>query len=189
MNSPENNNQLWFLTGNLGTGKSSVLRMLVERKTIRGYHADEIAKHVMERDSIKRDPSIFTNPEEKQKTENLVHPKVWEEIEKNISNQHNKIIIIESALVFEVGWDKKSPDNIIVTTCDPKIRNKRLIEDRYYTQEYIDQILKHQLPQEFKEKNARIIIDTNCPKRELWKKIDKVRRYLKDPNNKEKLVL
>jgi dephospho-CoA kinase len=184
----KNHNQFWFLTGNVGTGKSTILDFFLEDKNFYGFKCDDIAKDIIKKENIKVDSSIFDCFQEKQKIENIIHPKVWEKIEKEMAEHCHKIFIIEAALIFEIGWNTKNSQKIIVTTCSSKNQKKRLFKQRNYSDKKISQILKNQLNSELKEEKAKIIINTDCSLKELKQKIDRAKQYMRNPIEQKLLI-
>ena len=71
-----------------------------------------------------------------------------------------KIIVIEAALLIEDHYEEIC-DEIWYVKADEEIRRKRLKENRNYTDERFDKIIKNQLKESEFEKNCQRIINNN----------------------------
>ncbi len=136
------------ITGNIGSGKTTVSRIF-ESTGIPVFYADDEAKklysnaevllevkslfgvEVFENRNVsfrKLADIVFNDHVALKKLESVIHPLVgtafnqWAEQQKG-----QKLVIMENAVLFEGGFDKLF-DVIIVVTCPEKIRLKRIIE-------------------------------------------------------------
>ena len=136
------------LTGNIGTGKSTVARIF-ESLGVPIYHADQEAKKMLERESVKKDllnkfekgifdqgnidrkrlADLVFNDSEKLKTLNsIIHPLVKQDLEDFFNQmQHLPYVIQEAAILFESGFYKDF-DKIILVTSTNELANKRVME-------------------------------------------------------------
>jgi len=161
--------KVWGVTGNVGMGKTDLCNILGEKDNVRVLDCDKIAKNL-----VIADKSIFKDPVKLKAVEDYVHPKVWEYITGQIEADDKEIYIIESAIIFEIGWDKRIP-NIIVVRCSPEEQLKRIRRQHAsWTREDIEHRLKYQLPIELKERMAKIVIDNEGTKEGLREKAEKV---------------
>ena len=86
--------KVFGLSGGIGTGKSTVAKILQENYAdIEVFDSDKIAKKIIEDSEIKNKLKkiwgenkeiIFENKKKKIAVEELIHPKVWEELDKLI---------------------------------------------------------------------------------------------------------
>lgn len=135
------------LTGGIGSGKSTVSKMLLSRN-IPVYDSDSKAKILMNSSEEIREKIIkyfgndsyvnnelnkkhisniiFNNKSEIKKINSLVHPIVYKDFEKWKKNIVSNYIIFESALIFETGFYKKNDFNILVVS-DLENRIKRVM--------------------------------------------------------------
>src|SRR5512134_2984645 len=109
------------LTGNFGSGKSSVLELFRKAGAV-AVDSDEIVRHLYENEEVKqevvkvlgnvlkKDGSIdkakiafliFSNAPLKKKLEAFVHARVFSEIESVVTKNPHKIVIAEIPLLFE----------------------------------------------------------------------------------------
>jgi|TARA_B100000902_G_C26999201_1_gene759014 dephospho-CoA kinase len=135
------------LTGGIGSGKSTVSKMLLSRN-IPVYDSDSKAKILMNSSEEIREKIIkyfgndsyvnnelnkkyisniiFNNKSEIKKINSLVHPIVYKDFENWKKNIVSNYIIFESALIFETGFYKKNDFNILVVS-DLENRIKRVM--------------------------------------------------------------
>jgi dephospho-CoA kinase len=171
------------LTGGMGTGKSTVTWMFQELGTPI-INADEIAhqllkpktvawKFLFERygDRIMQKggeidrkalaDTIFSDDEERKYVERTIHPRVQEEIVKQVTElekKNNPYAMIEIPLLFETGWEKDF-DTVVVVRCDPEQQIVRSMEKFGLSREDVEARLKVQRPIETKVSKADFVID------------------------------
>ncbi|MCR5202408.1 MAG: dephospho-CoA kinase [Lachnospiraceae bacterium] len=179
------------ITGGVGSGKSTVSFLLHEMTESVLLIADDIGKLMMKKGSSCFDEiikefgkgiidketgeldrnalstSIFSSAEKKEKLEAIVHPAVKKYIEDTIENNKDKkgIIIFESAIIFDTNTDKYC-DEIWFVDVDLETRKKRLKENRGYSDEKTESILKAQKTDYAKE-HSDVVISNNGHKDEL----------------------
>lgn len=179
------------ITGGIGTGKSTFLKLLQELG-FKVFSCDEEVKALYKDSKIKKKivqlfgKEILTSQEElnkkliskkilenqvlKKKLEGLLHPLVKKRLDKFLKNAQiskEKIVFVEVPLLFEAGWDKLF-DEIWVVTCSPKVQIKRLLE-RGLSLEEAQAFIKAQLPLSEKEKRADRVFSSETSV-EKWKK-------------------
>ena len=172
------------LTGNFGTGKSTVLT-LFKQFSATTISADVLVADILQRqntidaivkllgldvitlngriDKEKMASIIFDNPEKRKYVEVLIHPTVFDEAEK-IYNQaqrkmRNALVVFEVPLLFEGGYEN-SFDKTIVVYCKEDIAINRLIAKGFSQEECLRRI-RIQMPLEEKVRKADYIIDNS----------------------------
>ena len=80
---------------------------------------------------------------------------------------------LEAALLIECGY-ASYVDEMWYIYADEEVRRKRLKENRHYSDEKIDSIMKGQLGEEEFRKNCQVIIDNSKELMETEKQIDKI---------------
>jgi len=186
------------LTGGIGSGKTTLAKIIQKNhKNIEIFDCDQVAKEIMEEESKKNGlvfdkkkiaEIIFNNPEEKIKLEKIVHPKVWQKLDEVIEkSDENSIILVESAILFDIGKEKDIP-NIIATICSLDERKKRIKARNSWSEAEIEERIKNQISDEVLIKKATVIIDTNCNLDQLEEKSEKLYYILTNWKN-EKLRL
>lgn len=173
------------ITGVIGSGKSTVAHMFEElgayridadklahiaiRKNKPAYAevVKEFGKEILDehgRIMRKRLRKIaFDDLEKRKKLENIIHPRVMEQVVKEIKKAERKgfkIVVFEVPLLFEVGLEKAF-DFVITVVCDLAVLKKRTaLRDR--ESEYdLDKILTAQMPQDEKANRANFVIDNS----------------------------
>lgn len=189
---------VWGLTGGVGSGKTTLANFLKKiDKNIVVFDCDEVAKNIMTDmaqktgmvfDKKKIAKIIFNNPEEKEKLENLIHPKVWQKLDELINREKEEIIIlVESAILFNIEKEKNF-SKIIATICNLEERKKRIKLRNNWSETEINERIKNQVKEDVLIKKALVIVNTEGKLEELKTKAEKLYQYLKE-NKKEKLIL
>jgi len=200
---------VYGLTGNMGCGKSTVGKYLQKYDDICVLDCDQISKEILfdieNRQNIEIilgsnsiengvvnskavSEIIFNNLTKKQELENFIHPLVWQKVEEKVQNGNiNTIFIVESALIYETKKEKDFK-GIIVATCDKKEQFNRIKKRNNWSDNEIEERLKNQLLNNYKEENGLIVINTNCPRQELELKVKRLYSFIKS-NEMGKLVL
>ncbi len=164
------------ITGGIGSGKSLACRIF-NLLGVPVYDADSRAKSLMTTDgilvsqikkefgvlsfrengSVNREylaAHVFNNPEKLTVLNKLVHPRVGEDFEHWVREQHAPYILKEAALLFEAK-SNQTLDKIIVVHAPEALRIKRVLErDRHRTAQNVKDIISNQLNEEEKLKLA-----------------------------------
>ena len=151
------------LTGGIGSGKSTVCKVL-ESLSIPIFNSDNIAKEIYKDKSVvteikkqigvtvNEDNSInkkmlsltiFNNKTKLQKLNKIIHPIVEKEFDLWSKNQNKKMVIKESALLFESKSFKKL-DKIIYVYASQKNRINRVIKRDLRTKAEVLKIISNQ---------------------------------------------
>ena len=170
------------LTGNIATGKSTVMRMLADHGALT-IDADELVHELLDHDAAVRrqvvdrfgpqfqrpDGSIdrsrlgervFPDPDALADLERIIHPRVGERLNEIIARADVQVIVIEGIKLLEAGLDERC-DSIWVTTCREDQQLERLMETRgLMRHEALVRVL-NQPSQEIKLARADIVINTS----------------------------
>lgn len=178
------------LTGSIATGKSTVATMLKNK----GYaivDADEIARQVVEpgrpvlfeitevfgQEVLKADGSldrerlghrIFTNEEERQKLNAIMHPAVRKEMLRQKDEwllNGARTVIMDIPLLFESKL-QSFVEKVLVVSVSPSIQRARLMERNHLTEEEADARIRSQMPIAEKEDLADAVIFNNGTREE-----------------------
>lgn len=137
------------LTGNIGTGKSTLLRMLVDLGA-EGIDADEVAHQVMAPggaayapvveafgpeivtasgaiDRPKLATIVFDDSAALHRLESIVHPVVFAEIRRRLQHAQQPVVVIEAIKLLESDWVRRLTDQIWVVVASETIQRERLI--------------------------------------------------------------
>lgn len=190
--------KVYGITGGAGTGKSEVIRMLQD--DFRGYviMADEVARELTQkghvsyrlivdyfgRDILMEDGEIdrrkladhvFNNEEALEKLNSMTHPYVKEEIKRQIaeaeSSGNYRFAAVEAALLLECGYENICDEFWYVYT-KPEIRRQRMKENRNYSDEKVDAVMRNQQSDEVFFDKCAFVIENNTT-------LDAVREQLK----------
>ena len=182
------------LTGNYGMGKSFVLSVFKELGAI-VLDSDEIVSHLLEDKQVIRKirkilgdrvvkqgsntldkaeiaKIIFDNNMLREKLEVLLHPLVFDKIQKNLKklSGKNKLIIVEVPLLFEGGYQDRFERTITVFTTQ-KTAVERSMRAGVSRGNALKR-LKAQLPIQIKKKNADFLIDNNGPNKKTRRQVE-----------------
>lgn len=172
------------LTGDAGSGKSTVTRMLTELGAA-VVDADQIAREltvpgspvfdeivaafgatVLAPDGTLDRPRlavrIFTDSQERERLNRITHPPILAILKSKITAARNRgqgILVVEVPLLLETGTNSLV-DEVWLVTADRPVKLARL-QARGLDPELADRLLAAQMPQEQKVKHAHRIIDNN----------------------------
>ncbi len=180
------------LTGNIGCGKSTVLRML-QAFEARVIDADKLAHQVMEpntpawraivdafgatvvapdgridRPALGR--IVFANPPALRRLEEIVHPAVDREIRAQLATATEPIVVVEAIKLVEVGLHKRL-DALWVVTCTREQQIQRLVEQRGMSEETAVQRIDAQGSIEDKLALANVVIDNSGSLDDAWRQV------------------
>ncbi len=139
------------LTGNIGSGKSTVRKML-EQKGARGVDADDLTRVVTARgtpawnailaafgadvlkfngdlDRQRLATRVFNDPEALRSLEQILHPAIDELIKGIVRQATEPVVVIEAIKLVEAGMHLWC-DTLWVVTCTPEVAIARVMRDR-----------------------------------------------------------
>lgn len=120
---------------------------------------------------------IFSNSFEKKKLESLIHPIVEKKCNDFIeSNINEMFIFLDIPLLFEVGWNKKC-DEIILVIINKEIQKERYIK-RGGKPELFENIIKNQGNIIDKISKSTYILENNNTIKCFYSEIDKIIKTL-----------
>ncbi|NPB04962.1 MAG: dephospho-CoA kinase [Aquificae bacterium] len=186
------------LTGNIGSGKSTVARLL-EKYGVSVLDADRVVHRLLERDEVKEalvrklgrevlnpDGSVnrravaervFGNPELLRWLESLLHPKVYEEFDR-FCGERGGVCALEAALVFEKGNQNRFHYTVLVYA--PKEVAKKRALQRGLSEEEFERRWSRQMDPEKKKKLADFVVDNSGPLEETERQVRELARFLKE---------
>lgn len=195
---------LWIgLTGGIGTGKSTVTRIL-RQQGIPVVDADELAREVVKsgtqahqdvivafgatavsadgqlnRKEIGR--QVFSDKSKLATLEKIIHPKVRELCalrKSELAAQGFSLAFYDVPLLFEKKMEDMF-DQIVVVTCDPSVQKDRLMKRDGFSEEEAIKRISAQLPLEHKVKAAHFTIENNGSISDLERKVSELVSKLK----------
>ena len=156
------------ITGNIGSGKSTITK-IVRELGFKVFDSDKEVKKALTRrdlinqiseefkpkipglikkneiDKAKLGDFVFSNPDELKRLEQIVHPKVWESKEKFFElNVSQSVVFIDIPLLFEKKLQSKF-DFIILTRVSDEVQKKRVLKRKNMTNAKFNQIKKAQI--------------------------------------------
>jgi dephospho-CoA kinase len=170
------------LTGNIGTGKSTVARMLADLGA-EAVDADQVTREVMragtpvhaaiveafgpevlapdgEIDRKRLGEVVFADPAALARLESIVHPATIEAVARRVAASDARVVVIEAIKLIEAGM-ADGYDSLWVTACRPEQQVERIVAARGMTRAEAEQRVRAQPPQEKKIARADVIIDTS----------------------------
>ncbi len=198
------------LTGGIGCGKSTVARIFEQLKTP-VIDADEIAHQLVaigqpalaqiqqdfgtvvfkpdgSLDRKKLSEIVFSDPEQKQKLESILHPLVYRSIQAKIKQLNTPYCIICIPLIFETNMTQLV-DRILVVDCSFETQIERVQKRDNMTIERIQSIINSQVSRAFRKAHANDLIDNSETDDRLAEAVKKLHNlYLSISNCQDKLV-
>ena len=189
------------ITGIIGSGKTTASNML-KKKGITVIDLDALAKKAITLKEVQEDivsrlgkeyikdgnpvverlrKDVFTNKEKLRALESIIHPRVKEEMWKEIDKKRctgTSFVVIDGPLLYETDLHK-SLDKIVVVSADMEKIKERLRE-RGLSDDDMDRRMSNQIPLKEKEKRADFIIFNNGTKKDLEKEIEGLLRRIKE---------
>ena len=172
------------LTGSIGMGKSTAAAQLAEMG-IATHDSDAVARAAIGPDGAavaevaavfpaaydRRQNAIdrsilgsivFTDPAQKKKLEDIVHPHVRSSQQKFLKEQKAlgaRFAVLDIPLLFETGAENRV-DTVIVVSCPAFMQRRRVLARPGMTPEKFAGILKSQMPDNEKRRRADFIVQT-----------------------------
>ncbi|MGC6177948.1 dephospho-CoA kinase [Lacrimispora sp. 38-1] len=167
------------LTGGVGAGKSLVLSILKTKYNAQVIEADKVAHELMmpgeegylrvketfgetilnSDGTINRaalGKVIFENESAREQVNSIIHPLVWKRIRQKISASQAGLIVVEFAIMGEEAEDIYN--EMWYVRASEEVRIRRLSENRGYTKERSEQIIRSQASElEYVRRCDRII--------------------------------
>ncbi len=188
---------LFGITGEVGAGKSQVMAYLESAWNAEILLMDNIGHEVMAKGAVCYEPIlelfgesilldsgeldrkaigrlVFADRQLLEKLNAIVHPAVRRAVNERIRQAEKRgvsFFFMESALIFEEKYDEMC-DEVWYVYAEESVRRKRLKENRGYSDEKIDLMLKNQLPEEVFRSRCSFLIDNNDSPDHFKKQID-----------------
>jgi dephospho-CoA kinase len=184
------------LTGNFGTGKTTVSQILAELGAVI-IDADKLGHELLQPDAEtygeivtafgksilkpngeidrnKLGKLVFADTAALNRLNRILHPRIYEIAKRKIEEYRqarSRIVVLEAALLIEADWTSLVDlvDQVWVTTAPEATIVRRLKSQRGLEQEQILARLQAQMPAGEKAKRADVVINTDCPLDELRK--------------------
>jgi dephospho-CoA kinase len=184
------------LTGNIATGKSTVLRYLADKGAYVldadklahdsmqvGTHAywgivDVFGESILQADgAIDRKALgkiVFTDPAALAKLEAIVHPAVFDMARQELVNVEAEVIVLEAIKLLEAGHLSSLCDQVWVVTSSPETQLRRLRETRGMDEAEAQRRMAAQSSQEAKVARADRVINNDGDLAALEAQLDQI---------------
>lgn len=193
------------LTGGLGTGKTTVSKMLIGRG-VPVIDADRVAREVVEpqgpayagvvqafgqgilRPDLSLDRNllagqVFGNPQKLSQLEQLIHPYVQQEVSRQrqwLKEQHHQWSVYDVPLLFEKNLQAQFDYIIVVSVTNVDTQIARLKLRNGWNNEEIKKRLKAQIALSEKVARSDYVIQNDADLSDLEKKVDTLVQMLND---------
>ena len=167
------------VTGGIGSGKSTVIKMIGERG-LHVYSADEAARNIYDDPLVKAKvrtvfPECFSGdvPDRKKLAEevfadrnklerlnNITHPAIMEKLFVQAESDSDRVIFFEIPLLFESGYEGRF-DKVIVVMRDKSLRINSVMRRDGLSEEQVKARIANQIDYEKIQKTAHTIIYNN----------------------------
>ena len=195
-NRPRRRPFLVGLTGNFGTGKSTVARYF-QKMGARVVSADRLAHEVFRKKNpvyprirslfrgIKGDLSrakvargVFRDSKKRRSLESLIHPYVFRRIGEEIKRGRARVAVLEVPLLFESGFDRKCDRTVVVEASAKEVL--RRLQRKGFRRTEVEARWRAQMPVPEKIRRADYAIDNSGGRDEtrrqvvqIWKQIER----------------
>ena len=174
------------LTGGIGSGKSTVAKVLEERGAtvlsadIIGHEVytpgrpawqeivNEFGREVVADDGTidrkKLGAIVFSDPRHLAALNSIVHPRLKDMMRERLAaldREGIEITVLEAALLFEAKWDDLA-NEVWVTAVAPEIAAGRTSQRGGLPEDQVLERIKSQMSNEERTRNAQVVIDADC---------------------------
>ncbi|WP_242943767.1 dephospho-CoA kinase [Peptoclostridium litorale] len=189
------------LTGSIGTGKSTVSKMLSERG-IEVIDADAISRRISEvgnegynkivelfgkgvlgddksLDRKKIGSIVFSNRAELKRLNDAMHPIIVREIEKRVKEldmDGHDIAVLDAPLLIETGLNE-SVDFVLLIVCSEEIQLDRIQKRDGLDRKQAEGRIRNQMEQDAKREYADYVIDNSKDIHSLEDEVEKFLEY------------
>ncbi|MDO8427986.1 MAG: dephospho-CoA kinase [Candidatus Diapherotrites archaeon] len=180
---------MWILglTGNIASGKSTVLRLFSKYFSVidsdqivkKLYENSKIQKQILQKFGFTSKPKladlIFSNKTARKQLEQIVHPLVFKEIQKQLQTFRKQkkvfLVVVDVPLLFETKFEKKCTWTLVVASTR-KLQIQRLQKQGYSKQEAL-QRMQAQKKQEWKLNQTDFVVWNTKSKKVLATEVNK----------------
>ena len=179
------------ITGGIGSGKSVVSQILASK----GYFVldcDQITKQLYQKqktveqiaqnfggefvcdgkvDTKKLGAYVFADKQRVQQLNSVMHPLIFEELDRQIDESGQKIVFVQIPLLFETGMQNQF-DDVWLVTADEQTRIQRVIARDGLDVEQIKNRIKNQMDDEKKSQFVHTIIKNDGDLQQLEVVVD-----------------
>ncbi len=187
------------ITGNTGSGKSTVAELL-KKRGVPVVDADKIAHDIISMPEIREriraefgdafitasglvdrkrlGREVFSDPSKLRRLNAIMGPKIAFMIGKAMDEAAGEFVAVDGALVFEYGLEGLF-DRVVVVVSDPEEMLRRSARKTGYSVEDVRKILSAQAPQEEKARKAWFVIENSGSLEDLEKQVEALMERLR----------
>jgi dephospho-CoA kinase len=194
--------RVFGLTGNIGSGKSTVARMLREagipvldadlisrEVTAPGGRAYDVVVRAFGRGIVRDDGSIdrkrlgeivFSNPTLRARLEEITHPAIFDAMKEAIAGlerEGHRAAVVEATLIHESGR-KGLFEAVISVTCDRETAISRLAARDRMSRSDVEARLRAQMDADRKAGASDYVIDNSATPEETGRQVKRIARIL-----------
>lgn len=185
------------LTGGIGSGKSSVARMLGEHGAV-VFDADRLAREAVElgtrgyvavvelfgsdvllpggeldRPALAK--RVFSNDIERRELESVLHPEIFRMLRERVApfKDSDRVVVFDAPLLIESGFDAEC-DVVVLVEAPMGVRIKRVMIDPGRSEEDIRARNAAQASEEVKEARADAVIQNDGPLDALERQVERL---------------
>jgi dephospho-CoA kinase len=191
------------LTGNMGTGKSTVSGMLAKLgacvvdadklghealkygsavwQEVVATFGDKVVGDDGEIDRKKLAEAAFSDPRALERLNQITHPRIIQMVKDAVEQCRRcgaQVVVVEAPLLFEAEWTLSLVDQVWLTVASQETILRRLTEQKGLSEELVRERLQHQLPPDSKVNRTAVVINTDCDLAELELRVREAWRKL-----------
>jgi len=203
------------LTGGIGSGKSTVAKMLEERGAVvlsadlaghQVYQPDRPAwREIVDAfgvevvaadgtiDRKRLGAIVFSDPEALKRLNAITHPRMRDLMREKLvemEKQGVETVVLEAALLFDAGWDSLT-DEVWVTVAPPEVAAERAAQRSGIKVEEALARIKAQMSDEERVRRSDVVIRTDCgleeTRGEVDKEWDRLQQRLRSPEARSRV--
>ena len=191
------------LTGNIGVGKSTVMALLAGLGAV-GIDADKVAHQVMEPgqpayqqivarfglsiapdggpiDRLRLGQIVFSDPAALADLEAIVHPAVFEVIQRRVAEASAPVVVIEAIKLLEAGLSRQLCQQVWVVAAPREQQILRLMQTRGLSEAEAALRIDAQPPQAEKIAQADVVIDNSGSLEAVRVQVERAWQMLRNP--------
>lgn len=168
------------LTGGIGSGKSSVARVLVDcgaalvdtdaiarALTLPGGAAIAALRQAFGDDMIGADGAldrermrarVFADPGAKLRLEGILHPMIGDEARRQAGVAQGRVVVYDVPLLAESGRWRRAVDRILVVDCDEHTQCRRVMQRSGWTEAAVRAVIAQQARRELRRSLADAVL-------------------------------
>lgn len=195
------------LTGQTGSGKSSICEMLRQDGTIGVVDCDVVSRDVITMPQVKErlieyfgkemlledgnidrkrlGKQIFANEEDRIFLNSVMFPPITQQINKEVRSlrKHGyRIIVLDAPTLFESGAHIIC-DTIVSVLANPQLRKQRIMERDHMTSQEADNRMNAQKEDDFYRSRSEFVIENNGSQTQLQEQVDRITAAIKEKLN------